>query len=134
MMVVIFVSALWAALAPQRLFFKIPGYLLSFAAILEGLRLSWLLEEINVKSLYLLDLNEGCKALVASFPFGLPLARWLPAHFRPIGVCGVDSIWFFLGLSMTQWLIIVYLILLIGLSLMLASFLWQRFSFAAKDG
>ena len=54
----------------------------------------------------------------ANFPAWLPLDQWAPAVFAPTGYC--DEIqWQFLGLSMPQWMLIVYVgyLLLLGLVL-----------------
>jgi disulfide bond formation protein DsbB len=116
----------WAALAPRRLAFKLPGYALTLGSAVAGLRLSTRLEAINVEATYDPQWLAPCVSGRVSFPGGLRLDKWLPLHFRPDGVCGETADWSLLGLSMTQWLMTVYAVMIVGLLLMLASFLAAR--------
>ena len=43
----------------------------------------------------------------ANFPSYMKLDEWLPSVFAPTGVCG-DASWYFAGLSMVQWIIVIY--------------------------
>ncbi len=62
-----------------------------------------------------------------AFPFGLPLDQWLPLHFSPLALCGDNSnLWIFLGLNMSEWLFFVYGVFVIGIALMLTSWLKTR--------
>jgi disulfide bond formation protein DsbB len=43
----------------------------------------------------------------ANFPEYFKLDKWLPSVFQPTGVCG-DASWNFAGLTMVQWIIIIF--------------------------
>ena len=43
----------------------------------------------------------------ANFPEYFKLDKWLPSVFQPTGVCG-DASWDFAGLTMVQWIIIIF--------------------------
>jgi disulfide bond formation protein DsbB len=124
-MVVIFAGAMFAAVWPKSLFFKLVGYVVSIGGAIWGLLLSARLESINVHALFTPNWFTPCRVAKVTWPLGLKLDQWWPKHFRPDGICGEDSQWFFLGFSMTQWLILTYLVILAGLFLMFASFLLQ---------
>lgn len=49
-----------------------------------------------------------CEA-IPTFPFNLPLEQWIPWLFAPSGECS-DIVWSFLGLSMPQWLIPIFIL------------------------
>lgn len=43
----------------------------------------------------------------ANFPSYMKLDEWIPSVFAPTGVCG-DAAWDFAGLTMVQWIIIIF--------------------------
>lgn len=45
--------------------------------------------------------------LIPNFPTWAPLHEWIPSIFEATGDCGEIS-WQFLGMSMPQWMIVVY--------------------------
>jgi disulfide bond formation protein DsbB len=118
-MLVVFLGGMTGAVLPRSLPFKVAGLAVSLAGAVAGLRWTVVLENINLSSMdpdYLPPCSPGG---VASFPFGIPLDRWLPGHFRPGGLCGESSLaWTFMDMTMTQWLIMVYAVYIAGLSLM----------------
>jgi protein dithiol:quinone oxidoreductase len=54
----------------------------------------------------------------AEFPAWFKLDEWLPSVFAPTGICG-DAIWNFAGLTMVQWIIIIYVCNLVVASVFL---------------
>ena len=44
----------------------------------------------------------------AEFPSWFKLDEWLPSVFAPTGICG-DASWDFAGLTMVQWIIIIFI-------------------------
>jgi disulfide bond formation protein DsbB len=100
---------------------KVVGYAFTIGAAFWGLMMSAALEVINLQALHSPDWTSTCSVTLIKWPLGLRLDEWFPRHFSPDGICGQDSQWFFLGFSMTQWLILIYLAIIAGLILMLAS-------------
>lgn len=47
-----------------------------------------------------------------NFPGFMPLHDWLPQVFMPTGMC-TDEVWSLLGLSMTQWMQVVFTVFLL---------------------
>ncbi|MGC7560531.1 disulfide bond formation protein DsbB [Pasteurella sp. PK-2025] len=62
---------------------------------------------------------KQCSAF-AEFPETLPLDRWFPAMFNPTGSCSEIS-WQFLGFSMVQWLVVIFAVYTLLLSLLTLS-------------
>jgi disulfide bond formation protein DsbB len=122
----ILLGGLVAAAMPRALLLKLAGWLLAFGASAAGLRSSWLLERINVRSLHVPGSLGPCRPGKADFILGLRFDAWFPLHFRPDGICGQDSLWFLWGLSMTQWLIIFFAFALGALSLVAAAAVLRR--------
>lgn len=50
--------------------------------------------------------SETC-GFMANFPSFFKLDQWLPSVFEPNGICG-DAMWSFTGLTMVQWIIIIF--------------------------
>lgn len=61
-----------------------------------------------------------------NFPSFLPLHKLMPFEFMPTGLCGIDQ-WDFLGLSMAQWMIIIFFT-----SIVIATSLFYGIVFASK--
>jgi disulfide bond formation protein DsbB len=133
-MIVIFMGAALAAIYPKWLILKIIGYGVTLTSAAWGLYLSAVLEGINLRAL-----SSGwlppCSSGRITWPLGLKLDQWWPRQFRPDGICGEDSQWFFLGFSMTQWLIVIYTFMITGLTLMLIAHVTAKIKAArAKAG
>ena len=65
------------------------------------------------------EVDLTCSYL-ADFPAWAKLDEWWPAVFQPTGLCG-DIQWTFFGMSMPQWMMVVYgLYLLTWVLVMLA--------------
>lgn len=62
---------------------------------------------------------------VPNFPSWAPLHEWLPNIFGATGDCG-DINWSFVGMSMPQWMIVVFAIYTTILAVMLISRLWKN--------
>jgi disulfide bond formation protein DsbB len=120
-MVIIFFGAMVATINPRIVVLKLVGYVSAIGAAFWGLFMSAALEAINVKALYTPGWFPPCKVGKVAWPLGLRLDEWFPSHFSPNGICGEDSQWLFLGISMTQWLMLIYMAMISGLVMMLAS-------------
>ena len=117
-MVVIFLGSLVVAIAPRRLPFRIGGGLIILWGLVRGLAWDIKLEHIYRQT----EAAQGfalCSPTTASFPFGLPLDRWLPTHFAPTAMCGEDS-WGLFGLNMAEWLLPVYVFFFIAYAVLFA--------------
>lgn len=118
-MVVIFLGAMVAAVKPDNVLLKICGYLIVIWGMFKGLR--W---DIALELDYLKALDDPwsipCSMATASYPFGLPLDKWLPSHFAPVAMCGEDG-WSLFGLNMSEWLFFVYGFYLLGIFNLLLS-------------
>ncbi|MDR1080298.1 MAG: disulfide bond formation protein B [Deltaproteobacteria bacterium] len=126
-MATVFLGGMIGSIRPSSPLFKLPGLAVSIAGAAMGLRWCFVLEGINVHAAMNPDFMAPCSSGRVSFPLGLPLDRWLPGHFSPGGVCGVESQWEFWGMNMPQWLIMICLVYLAGLVLMgVANFLPRR--------
>ena len=105
-MAAVFLGAMVVALNPRKAVLQSAGGLIILWGLVKGL--AW---NLKLKEIYYLaaapDYYALCSPSSVSFPFGLPLERWLPAHFAPTAPCGVDG-WSFLGLNMAELLIPVY--------------------------
>jgi len=56
------------------------------------------------------------------FPQTLPLDKWFPVLFHPTGSCS-DAVWSWLGLSMAQWIVVIFAVyLLIFLFVLISQF------------
>ncbi|MDR1922486.1 MAG: disulfide bond formation protein B [Candidatus Adiutrix sp.] len=122
-MLAVFCGAMFAAISPRRPLFRLGGYFVTVWAVIQGFIWDLRLEIINLRSL---DDSPGvCAMATADFPFGLPLDRWLPSHFRPLALCGEDG-WSLFGLNMAEWLFFIYGLFALGLGLMLLSWLIGR--------
>ncbi|MDR1487652.1 MAG: disulfide bond formation protein B [Deltaproteobacteria bacterium] len=123
-MMAIFVGAFIALLGPRWLIFKIPAYLITLSSAVTGLKLTLALEFINLDVLY------NPYAILQCGPppkIKLPFISNFPTHFQPSGTCGeLDTQWWLFGFSMTQWLIMIYIVMILGLALMLTSFILGR--------
>lgn len=124
-MAAIFVGAMIAAIKPNKPLFKAIGYAIVIWGMVKGLR--W---DIALELDYLKALDDPfsvpCSLATASYPFGLPLAQWLPGHFAPAAMCGEDG-WSLFGLNMAEWLFFVYGVYLLGIFNLLISWPINRF-------
>ena len=57
---------------------------------------------------------------VAEFPQTLPLDQWFPSIFQPYGSCS-DNVWEFLGVSMVQWIVVMFAFYVVLFALLLIS-------------
>lgn len=108
-------AGLFALIAPQYIFFRLFGLLMGFVGSIKGLLLS--LKHLDYQ------LNPSpwnqCELFVR-FPNYLPLDKWFPAFFRPTGLCQ-DVLWSFLGLSMVQWIVVMFALFAIIFLLLIIS-------------
>lgn len=120
-MVVIFVGAVFAAIKPANVFFKLVGYAVVIYGMIQGL--SW---DMTLAADYVKAAENPwsvlCSGAAARYPLGLPLAEWLPGHFAPVADCGQDG-WRLWGWNMAQWLYLVYGVYLIGIFCLLTGWI-----------
>ena len=57
---------------------------------------------------------------VAEFPQTLPLDQWFPSIFQPYGSCS-DNVWEFLGVSIVQWIVVMFAFYVVLFALLLIS-------------
>ncbi|SHG81387.1 disulfide bond formation protein DsbB [Ferrimonas marina] len=62
---------------------------------------------------------------IPNFPSWMPLHQWLPSLFEPRGQCG-DEAWQWLGITMAEWMVVVFVIYLVMWALFAASRLARR--------
>jgi len=105
-MVAVALGAAVVALSPRRAACQLLGGLVILWALIQGLVWDLRLADIYLKAADP-DYYSLCSPSAVRFPLGLPLERWLPAHFAPTASCGEDG-WHFLGLNMAEWLLPVY--------------------------
>jgi len=111
----VLVAGLIGWIAPSRLWLRLPGYLSWGAGAGWGLYLA--LKQSGLQR-GLIAPSLDC-TFDADFPSWAKLDQWLPWMFQPTGYCE-DIQWSFLGLSMPQWMVIIFaaylLVLLAGLA------------------
>ncbi|MDR1313704.1 MAG: disulfide bond formation protein B [Deltaproteobacteria bacterium] len=117
-MLMILAGGLLGAVLPKSPACKLPGLALSLAGSVMGLRWTIVLEGINLAAQMDPDYLPVCRSGRVSFPLGIPLDRLLPGHFTPGGSCGVESLYEFWGMTMPQWLLMIFLVYAAGLCLM----------------
>jgi disulfide bond formation protein DsbB len=110
----IFAAGLTGAIAPQLYIFRWAGFLLWGGSAAWGLLLA--LEHSGIQQN---PMTASCDFL-AKFPSWAKLDEWFPLLFNPTGFC--DEIqWQFLGYSMPQTMIGIYVLYLLVLVVVVAS-------------
>ncbi len=108
-------SALIALIAPRMLLLRLLAVAIGLFSAVKGLRLA--LQHTDYQ------LNPApwnqCPLMV-EFPSTLPLNKWLPQMFEAYGSCS-EIQWSFLGFSMPQWLIVIFVSYILVLGLVLIS-------------
>lgn len=118
-MTAIIIFAMIAAIFPKNIIFKLIGYVGCFWAMIRGFLWSLNLEMITLDRLRP-DYNpftSNCSINEAFFPFGLPMHRWFPQHYMQTGICGEDT-WSLWGLNMAEYMLIIFSIFILVLSIM----------------
>lgn len=151
--VIIALGGIICAIKPSNLTLKTIGYILAFYGAIRGVMFSLTLDKIH-KAINGDEFFgvQGC-SLIPHFDFNLPLHIWLPALFSPSGDCGIDAPivpsdvilqgfqkafvefysdgWYLIPSlqfgSMAQCCLFAFIICLVFLSAMLASFIITRF-------
>jgi disulfide bond formation protein DsbB len=102
-------AGLLGAIAPQRVMLRAPAY------ALWGLSAAWGLDLVRRHVAMERDpqLAMSC-SFAAEFPPWLPLDAWFPAMFLPTGYCD-DVQWRWLGLSMAEWVGVIFALFLLAL-------------------
>ena len=105
-------AGLLGMISPANTTIRVLAYLVWASSALWGLLLA--MEHVGIQ----MGTSSLSCEFFANFPAWLPLDQWAPAVFAPTGYC--DEIqWQFLGLSMPQWMLVVYsaYLVLLGLAL-----------------
>lgn len=107
-------------IAPSWLLVRLVALGLGLGGAIKGLMLS--IQHVG----YQLNPNpwDQCPLMV-EFPSFLPLDQWLPAVFHPTGLCSEIN-WQFLGFTMVQWLVFIFAVYTLALSLILLSQFFGR--------
>jgi len=107
-------ASLIGMVAPRQWFVRWVAY--AVWGVSAGWGLSLAMEHVGIQ---FGTSNLSCE-FFTNFPAWLPLDQWLPAVFAPTGYC--DEIqWQFLGLTMPQWMLVVYAGYLLLLTVVLIS-------------
>ncbi|MEA3303846.1 MAG: disulfide bond formation protein DsbB [Pseudomonadota bacterium] len=110
----ILLAGLIGAIAPQLLIFRLAGFLLWGISAVWGLMLA--LEHSGIQQ----NSTMASCDFLAKFPTWAKLDEWFPLLFNPTGFC--DEIqWQFLGYSMPQTMIGIYVLYLLALVVVVAS-------------
>lgn len=107
----LFFAGLIGALGPRRAILRWPGYLVWALSAGWGLLLA--LEHVGFQSD---ETGTLSCSFLPNFPGWLKLEEWLPALFLPTGYCD-DVQWQWLGVTMAEWMVVVfaiYLVILLG--------------------
>lgn len=116
-------SGLLGLMAPSRRSFRIAACLLLGVSVTWGLSLA--MKHTGIQ----LGASDLSCEFFANFPAWFKLDEWLPALFNPTGYCS-DILWQFLGLTMPQWMLVVYA----GYLLLLLAALIGEFRGPARGG
>ncbi|UJF19845.1 disulfide bond formation protein DsbB [Vibrio sp. SS-MA-C1-2] len=113
-------SGLIGAIAPY--WTRFPALILWLVSSIWGAQLAW--EHVG----YQFDPSpfNTCDMFV-TFPDWLPLNQWMPNIFEATGSCS-DIVWNFVGLSMPQWLQIIFSVFIIAAIIVTISQLTSRHS------
>ncbi|WP_448547191.1 disulfide bond formation protein DsbB [Thalassotalea fusca] len=117
----IFLAGVVGSIAHQNVFGRIAAYALLGTGAIWGLLIA--IEHVEMQTSTMAFLFS-CE-IVPNFPSWAPLHDWIPALFAATGDCGVIS-WQFLGYSMPQWMIVVYVIYTAIFSTVLLSRLYDK--------
>ncbi|NBI43676.1 disulfide bond formation protein DsbB [[Haemophilus] felis] len=108
-------ASLIGLLYPKSTFLRLLGLIIALGCAIKGFEVA--LTHLD------LQLNPApwkqCP-LVPEFPTTLPLDKWIPFIFKPSAPCGLEQ-WQFLGLSMVQWILIIFVVYILLLALLLMS-------------
>lgn len=113
-MLVMAFGGIVAAINPRNIVLKLVGVTCAFYGAITGLQYSVKLNGIH-HAAHSTDLSglfgvQGCSA-EPTFPFGLPLDRWMPDMFKPTGDCGYDAPYVPSGTTLStfqQWFVDLY--------------------------
>lgn len=113
-MLVMATGGIIAAINPKVIVLKVIGIIFSFYGAITGLLYSIKLNGIH-HAAHSDDLDalfgvQGCSA-EPTFPFGLPLDKWMPDMFKPTGDCGYDAPYVPDGVSLSgiqEWFVQLY--------------------------
>ncbi|MDR0247699.1 MAG: protein-disulfide oxidoreductase DsbI [Burkholderiales bacterium] len=91
-MLVVMAGGLIAAIHPKNIVLKLIGCVTTFYGAIIGIVYSLTLNKIHhaVRDPEDFFGVQGCST-VPHYPFGLPLAQWMPEWFKPTGDCGDDA-------------------------------------------
>jgi disulfide bond formation protein DsbB len=110
----IFAAGLLGAIVPRLRLFRWSGLVLW--GVSAGWGLSIAMQHVGIQ-LGKIDLT--CSYL-PDFPAWAPLEQWWPEVFMPTGLCG-DVQWVFAGLSMPQWMVVIFSLYLLVLAAVVAA-------------
>ncbi|NKF51568.1 disulfide bond formation protein DsbB [Shewanella sp. WXL01] len=109
----IMAAGLIGMIAPKVWLVRLVGLVTWAVSAAWGLKLANELNEMQVNP----NPFSTC-SFFAEFPDFMPLDKWMPFFFEPRGMCS-DIPWSFMGVTMTQWMMLGFLVYLLTLVLML---------------
>jgi disulfide bond formation protein DsbB len=115
-------AGLLGAIAPGKPLMQWLGLAAWGAAAAEGVSLSR--ELIAIQTADPNSFTAVCSFL-PKFPSWLPLHEWFPAFFMPTGSCS-DEVWSWLGLSMAEWMLYIFIAYLVALAIVVIARLVGR--------
>lgn len=129
-MIVIFICAMITSIYPKSILLRLFGYCTVVWAIIKGTLWSWTLVAASIQ--YKVNpFASTCSMTELRFPFGLPLNKWMPTVFQPTGICGeVD--WSFLTLNMGEWMLVIYVVYALLITIMILSAIYKFLFFKFK--
>ncbi len=107
----VFIAALPACFAPTNLLARTVSLVGSLVASVWGFKIAY--EHVQMQNPDNFMLLLGCD-VIPQFPSWLQLHKLMPSVFEPRGMCG-DIDWQFIGLSMPQWMAVIFAIYSISL-------------------
>ncbi|QTH63722.1 disulfide bond formation protein DsbB [Psychrosphaera ytuae] len=93
-----------ALINPSSRILRVSSLLAWLVASVWGLKLA--IEHVRMQNPDNFMLLMSCDVF-PNYPSWMPIHEWLPSVFEPRGTCG-DIDWLFLGLSMPQWMVVVF--------------------------
>ncbi len=102
-------------IAPRNMFFRLSGLLIGLGSSTKGLMLAIKHVDYQINPA---PWNQ-C-AFFTDFPKAFPLDKWFPYMFQPSGDCS-SVVWSMWGLSMAQWIVVMFATITAILTLLLVS-------------
>lgn len=100
----IILAAIPALINPKSMILRGVSFLALLVASIWGLKLA--IEHVRMQNPDNFMLLMSCD-IFPNYPSWMPIHEWFPGIFEPRGTCG-DIDWMFAGLSMPQWMVVIF--------------------------